>query len=942
MSSIANTTEAADNRRRVLIVDDNELDRRLLSARLQSSDIEVVEAIDGPSALGAGIELRPDLILLDLGLPGWDGFETLKHLKYDHRTRNIPVIFISAETQIQAKAHGLDLGAVDFVTKPFESIELNARVQAALRTKFMQDLLEQQANLDGLTGLGNRRALDQRLASEWLTCQKRCWPLSVLIVDLDHFKRDVNDAHGHAAGDEVLRGAARTLRTSVRGGDFVGRYGGEEFVVLAPDCDLRGALIMAERFRQGLASTGMNFQRITLEITASIGVATVDTPWDVGPGQLCDQADSALYRAKAAGRNAVWAWSSLLGNPVPAKEAPLPPLTQEEGEATEEEGKARGPTKPAITEGGASTAATSNAQPHRDPAQPTTPDTPPILVDSLVTPVVPGYPRTISEQPHSILIIDDNELDRRVLISRLQTESLDFLEASDSATGISLARESLPDLILLDLYLPSLDGFEVLRILKEDPRTQSIPVVFLSASTSTTDKARGLDLGAIDFVTKPFDPVELRARVRSVLRTKFLRDLLEQMAHLDGLTGLGNRQALDGSLMSEWTDCVHRDRSIALLMIDLDHFRAVNNTYGHTIGDEVLRRVASLLKATARAGDTVGRFGGEEFLIVAPDCDRTGVLTLAERIRVGISTVSVSTKQGRVRVTASIGVACELQPEPGQATRLREQSDQALYVAKNSGRDQVRYWDDEAGEAVAASSLLRTPRRRPHRMFRNPRPPEGKGQERRGSRRRETSETTRFITPAGTGLHTPTDVPLPIDSVTGIGTRQAFDSLLVTHWQDCRQRGRPLSLIFLDLTRGEEILAHFDDPTTLLVQLTEILSAATRVNDYLARNRNAEFLIIAPDCTIEGILTIAERFAAGVRGCSALRNLEEGLNWNVSVGATNFAHEAINDPHDLVQQASTALDFARSCGTDEVWVWDHRHNRPAPAHRLSLFRQNGE
>ena len=321
--------------RRVLVIDDSDACRHLVRVQLRTEALEIAEAPDGPAGLEVARRERPDLILLDVALPGCDGFELIRHFKDDPLTRSIPVIFLSAAST-RDMARGLDLGAVDFVPKPFDPIELRARVRAALRTKALQDMLEQRAHLDGLTGLGNRHALEERLDIEWSTCGRRGHPLAVLIADLDHFKR-INDLHGHSAGDEILRRAAWTLRGSVRAGDFVARYGGEEFVVVAPDCDLIGAVTMAERFRAAFAEATVEFSGRPIPATASAGVAAAHVaaapapappradeparppaPRHDGAFALLGQADRALYRAKAAGRNAVWAWDGALRRPVAA------------------------------------------------------------------------------------------------------------------------------------------------------------------------------------------------------------------------------------------------------------------------------------------------------------------------------------------------------------------------------------------------------------------------------------------------------------------------------------------------------------------------------------------------------------------------------------------------------------------------------------------------
>ena len=302
---------------RVLVVEDNELERQLIRHRLRPDRVAMLEAADGSSGLELARSTLPDLILLDLDLPDLSGFEVIHQLKEDPATRSIPVIFISAFGSTEAKVRALDLGAIDFVTKPFDPAELRARLRVAFRLKFQQDLLEKQAHLDALTGLANRLALRERLEAEWSACRRRAAPLSLLILDVDHFKR-VNDHFGHASGDHALRRVAEALRVVARTSDLVARYGGEEFVLLAPDCDLIGALGLAERAREQVEALRIVFEVTPHALSASVGVATAAglAPDDPEPDALFDRADRALYEAKASGRNAVWAWDPTPSRPV--------------------------------------------------------------------------------------------------------------------------------------------------------------------------------------------------------------------------------------------------------------------------------------------------------------------------------------------------------------------------------------------------------------------------------------------------------------------------------------------------------------------------------------------------------------------------------------------------------------------------------------------------
>lgn len=307
----------AEPSRRVLVIENVQADRYLLRNWLQAEKMEVYEAVDIITGLAACPKFQPNLILLELRLPTWSGYEVLRRLKNDPKTLSIPVILIADSALTGEKAKGIDMGAVDFISKPFDPVELVARVGSALRTKALLDLLEQRAHLDGLTELGNRFALRDRFPYEWESCRRGDNPMSVFIADLDHFKK-INDQFGHTAGDEVLRQAARTLRRSVREGDFVARYGGEEFVVVAPNCDLDGAVQLAERFRGEIADLKVCFRSQPIQVTCSVGVALVSDRTGPEVGEVLDQADQALFHCKDAGRNAVWIWDPGRGKAIPA------------------------------------------------------------------------------------------------------------------------------------------------------------------------------------------------------------------------------------------------------------------------------------------------------------------------------------------------------------------------------------------------------------------------------------------------------------------------------------------------------------------------------------------------------------------------------------------------------------------------------------------------
>ncbi len=286
-----------------------------------------------------------------------------------------------------------------------------------------------------------------------------------------------------------------------------------------------------------------------------------------------------------------------------------------------------------------------------------------------------------------VLLIDDSSDALDVAKARLSKDDLDIVCADNGQSGLDAARRENPDLILLDVDMPNMSGFDVCRELKADAELSIIPVIFLTGSTETSDKVKGLDLGAVDYVTKPFDAFELGARVRAALRTKRLQDMLIEYARIDPLTELWNRRALMDRLGQEWAQIQRNGGSIACIMADIDHFKRVNDTYGHRIGDEVLRRVAKVLAGHCRQSDLPVRYGGEEFAVLLPDGDAESAAGLAERCRKEIEDTHVKVGEEDVSVTVSFGVADNDGLPSAEA--LIESADVALYQAKNAGRNRV-------------------------------------------------------------------------------------------------------------------------------------------------------------------------------------------------------------------------------------------------------------
>jgi two-component system, cell cycle response regulator len=290
-----------------------------------------------------------------------------------------------------------------------------------------------------------------------------------------------------------------------------------------------------------------------------------------------------------------------------------------------------------------------------------------------------------------ILIIDDSPDAVAVAKARLAHEGHEILVAFAGREGLEIADREDPDLVLLDVDMPGMTGFEVCQRLKENAATCLIPVIFLSGSGGADDKVKGLDLGAVDFVTKPFDTFELRARVRAALRTKHLQDLLRKYALIDPLTELPNRRALDERLQQEWARLLRHGGHLSVLMADIDHFKRFNDQFGHPVGDEVLRQVAHLLARGCRESDMPVRYGGEEFVVVAPETTAQAAAELAERLRLSICAQPLQAHGHSLDVTASFGVADnDGAKKPEELVRA---ADEAMYAAKTAGRNCVRSYE---------------------------------------------------------------------------------------------------------------------------------------------------------------------------------------------------------------------------------------------------------
>jgi diguanylate cyclase (GGDEF)-like protein len=313
------------------------------------------------------------------------------------------------------------------------------------------------------------------------------------------------------------------------------------------------------------------------------------------------------------------------------------------------------------------------------------------------------------ESTGRILVVDDHEDNIELLRARLEAWGYEVEAARDGSKALEIVHASPPDLILLDVMMPTVDGNEVARRIKQNPALPFIPIIMQTALDSTENKVEGLEAGADDYITKPIEFAELKARVRSMLRIKRLQEELEErerqlleanerlrhMSRTDALTGLANRRFIEQQMDRMFAHSDRLSEPLACVMCDLDRFKSVNDEFGHHAGDAVLKQFAGILKREAREIDSVGRYGGEEFLVLLAGTVLDAAVTFAERVRKQVEAHTFVFDGGSLRRTASFGVSGWPHPRIGDCDQLVRAADDALYVAKETGRNRVIRFDSD-------------------------------------------------------------------------------------------------------------------------------------------------------------------------------------------------------------------------------------------------------
>lgn len=475
----------------ILVVDDNPTNLKVLVKPLQKAGYDTLEAADGFKAVELATSEIPDLILLDVMMPDRDGLEVATILRANEATASIPVIFVTASAETKDIVKAFAVGGSDYVTKPVRIDEVMARVSVHLRVRRAEmELVERneqlertyqqlenanaelakQARIDSLTGILNRGAWDESAKVEHERSLRRDFSYAIAMIDIDHFKL-FNDSLGHRAGDDCLRRVAQCVRMTSRTFDCVGRYGGEEFVVLAPETTIEKAAVIAERLRQAVWDLAIAHPSSPAgRVTVSIGVSCY-----VGEelGAVIEAADLALYRAKSGGRN----------------------LVETHGGDYSVEGS---------------------------------------LIEGLTSSDFVNERVHEIDVAMNVLVVDDNPTNRLLCRGCLERDGYRVSEASDGYLALESAQEDHPSVIVMDVMMPNMDGLECTRRLKADPELCHVPVIIVSACADASDVVAGLEAGADEYLTKPIRTRELCLRVGSMARLQRERQSLLRSYQLRG------------------------------------------------------------------------------------------------------------------------------------------------------------------------------------------------------------------------------------------------------------------------------------------------------------------------------------------------------------------------------------------------------------------------
>lgn len=308
-----------------------------------------------------------------------------------------------------------------------------------------------------------------------------------------------------------------------------------------------------------------------------------------------------------------------------------------------------------------------------------------------------------NSHPLTILVIEDHPDQRDLLAIVLQREGYRVITATNGIEALEKLGTENVQIALSDIMMPKMDGFELIKRIRSDPALKNIYLILITARIQEGDRVRGLDLGADDYITKPFSFSELLARIRVGSRVVQYQQHLEYQTQVDSLTGLFNRRAFDKKIQEEFERSKRYHNSLSVLLLDIDNFKTINDTYGHPAGDATLVKISETIREKTRQSDFPARYGGEEFVLILPETDQDSALQVASKVHESIRTIDLGTTSHPFSVTVSIGISSTSARVYGHWQELIDDADKGLYLAKNSGKDRIETWRPEKETSNAHS-----------------------------------------------------------------------------------------------------------------------------------------------------------------------------------------------------------------------------------------------
>ena len=585
----------------ILVVEDNELNMKLIRGLLRLGKYKVVEAMDAETGIKMAREVKPDLILMDIQLPGMDGLSATQIIKKDTALKAIPIVAVTSHAMHGDDRKALEAGCDGYITKPIDT---------------------------------------------------RCFLASIdQYVKRDHDEMKSSEEKGLSNGHRILIVDDEPMNTK-----------------------LLDSVLSLEKYETRVAHTGMEaLQKVS----------------DESP-------DLILLDVMMPGMDGHEVTRILKGDPK-TRDIPIILVTSLHGKDDKTKGLEAGAdeflNKPVnATELLARISSLIQLKQYKEQLK--------VRLQSQKAFTLQSNDQESIDSRRDlpvVLLVDDNEKDSRLIETYLSGEPYQVRCVKDGVEALHAVQKTMPDLIILDILLPRMDGFEVCRCLKEMEKTSNLQIVLITCLSDLETKIRGIDLGADDYLVKPINRHELKARINALLKKKAYLDRLNESyetalnsAIIDKLTGVYNHSYFKQFLDLEIKRSRRGRHPLALLMIDIDDFKGFNDTMGHLIGDKVLREFGSLLANTVREVDLAARYGGEEFAIVLPYTDEEKARDVAERIRQAIHTHTFGHETPIVdrRLTASLGIAL-CPKDSGGIDGLIEKADSALYQAKRQGKDRV-------------------------------------------------------------------------------------------------------------------------------------------------------------------------------------------------------------------------------------------------------------